>query len=249
MTYPFIRTLRQNWTAVPAVVRRNLILDFNTAVFYGVFLAGIINFVPVVARRLGANPFLLSLIVAAPAIGNLIAVFGAHYLQQRRKLPFMVAAWSIGRGLFLLMAFVTAPVPFVLIVVVHWLIVSLPVTGYVEIMRAIYPDAMRGRAMAFVRVGFTACATVMIPLFGQLLDGDGPDDGRQDEKADDRVEQQQSQKPVEEFALPRRKGIQNVNIYFVAHGTRLCAGCPAPSIFSAVSRFENRKATVAESGK
>ena len=170
MTQPFIRTLRQNWTTVPAIVRRNLILDFNTAVCYGVFLAGITNFVPVVARRLGASPFLLSLIVAAPAIGNLIAVLGAHYLQQRRKLPVMVAAWSIGRGLFLLMLFVTAPVPFVLIVVAHWLIVSLPVTGYVELMRAVYPDAIRGRAMAYVRVGFTACATVMTPLFGQLLD-------------------------------------------------------------------------------
>ena len=68
------------------------------------------------------------------------------------------------------MPFVAAPAPFVLIVVAHWLIVSLSITGYVEVMRAIYPDALRGRAMAYVRVGFTACATVMTPLFGQLLD-------------------------------------------------------------------------------
>ena len=173
MTYPFINALRRSWTSVPTVVRRNLTFDFITAVLYGVFLAGIINFVPVVARRLGASPFLLSLIVAAPAAGNLIAVLSAHYLQQRRKLPVMVAAWSIGRGLFLLMPFVAAPIPFVLIVVAHWLIVALPVTGYVEIMRVVYPDAIRGRAMAFVRVGFTVCATVMTPLFGQWLDLSG----------------------------------------------------------------------------
>lgn len=170
MNYPFINVLRRNWASVPAGVRRNLILDFNSAIFYGIFLAGVNTFVPVIARRLGASPFLLSLIVAAPAVGNLIAVFASHALQQRRKMPFMVAAWSSGRGLFLLMAFVTAPVPFVLIVVVHWLIVSLSITGYVEAMRAIYPDALRGRAMAYVRVGFTACAAVMTPLCGQLLD-------------------------------------------------------------------------------
>jgi MFS family permease len=170
MTYPFINTLRRSWSDVPSIVQCNLFLDLVTAILYGVFLAGIVNFVPVVARRLGASPYLISLIVAAPAFGNLIAVLGAHYLQQRRKLPVMVAAWSIGRGLFLLMPFVATPEPFVLIVVAHWLIVSVSVTGYVEIMRAIYPDAIRGRAMAFVRVGFTACATVMTPLFGQLLD-------------------------------------------------------------------------------
>ena len=170
MTLPVIHSIRNGWHSVPAVVRRNLIFDFNSAIFYGIFLAGVGTFVPVIARRLGASPFQLSLIVAAPAVGNLIAVLASHYLQQRRKMPFMVAAWSIGRGLFLLMLFVAAPEPFVLIVVAHWLIVSLSVTGYVEVMRAIYPAAIRGRAMAYVRVGFTACATIMTPIFGQLLD-------------------------------------------------------------------------------
>ena len=170
MNHPCLNPLRRSWTSVPAVVRHNLILDFNSAIFYGIFISAISTFVPVIARRLGASPLLLSLIVAAPAIGNIIAVLASHYLQQRRRMPFMVAAWSIGRGLFLLMPFVTAPAPFVLIVVAHWLIVSLSITGYVEVMRAIYPDALRGRAMAYGRVGFTACATVMTPLFGQLLD-------------------------------------------------------------------------------
>jgi MFS family permease len=54
--------------------------------------------------------------------------------------------------------------------VAHWLIVSLPLPGYVEIMQRIYPDAYRGRAMAYVRVGYTACITLMTPLFGGLLD-------------------------------------------------------------------------------
>lgn len=170
MSLPFLNSWRRSWYGVPAVVRHNLILDFCSAICYGIFLAGVNTFVPVIARRLGADPFLLSLIVAAPAAGNLIAVFASHYLQQRRKMPFMMAAWSIGRGLFVLMLFVTTPEVFVLIVVAHWLIVSLCVTGYVQVMRAIYPDAVRGRAMAYVRVGFTACATIMTPLFGQWLD-------------------------------------------------------------------------------
>jgi DHA1 family inner membrane transport protein len=170
MTFYLIKALRREWSNVPAVLRRNFILDFNSAIFYGIFLAGVITFVPVIARRLGATPFQLALITAVPAIGNLIALAASHYLQQRRKLPFMMMAWTLGRGLFLLMPFVATPEPFVLIVVAHWLLVSLCVTGYVEVMRGIYPDALRGRAMAYVRVGFTACATIMTPLFGQWLD-------------------------------------------------------------------------------
>ncbi|MBI5301351.1 MAG: MFS transporter [Chloroflexi bacterium] len=170
MNFPFINNVRYHWDSVPADLRRNLLLDFSAAVLIGVFLAAINTFVPVVARRLGADAFLLSFITAAPAVGNIIAVLAAHYTQQRRKLPFMVAAWTIGRGLFLLTPFVVAPLPFVLLVCAHWLIVSLSVTGYVEIMRAIYPAAIRGRAMAYVRVGFTACATILTPIIGQLLD-------------------------------------------------------------------------------
>jgi MFS family permease len=165
-----MNNIRQTWLSVPPVVRRNLTFDFASAIFYGVYLSAINTFVPVIARRLGASALLLAFITAAPAVGNIIAVLASHYLQNRRKMPFMVAAWTIGRGLFVLMPFIVAPAPFVLIVVVHWLIVSLSVTGYVEVMRAIYPAAIRGRAMAYVRVGFTACATIMTPLFGQLLD-------------------------------------------------------------------------------
>lgn len=152
------------------VVRRNLTFDFASAIFYGIYLAAINTFVPVVARRLGASAFMLALITAAPAVGNIIAVLASHYLQNRRKMPFMVVVWTIGRGLFALMPLIVAPAPFVLIVVVHWLIVSLAVTGYVEVMRAVYPAAIRGRAMAYVRVGFTATATIFTPIIGQLLD-------------------------------------------------------------------------------
>lgn len=145
-------------------------LDLIAAIFVGVYVAAINSFVPVVARRLGASPFLLSLITAAPAAGNSVALLTTHYLQGRRKMPFMVLAWTIGRGLFLLMPLIVTPWPFGLIVVASWLFLSLPLPGYVEIMRQIYPDEYRGRAMAYVRVGFTGCATIMTPLIGRLLD-------------------------------------------------------------------------------
>ena len=122
----FVAALRRSWNSAPADLRHNFSLDLAGAVLVGVHVAAINTFVPVVARRLGASPFLLSLITAAPAAGNILAVLSAPYLQGRRKMPYMVAAWTIGRGLFLLMPLVVLPLPFALIVVAHWLIVSLP---------------------------------------------------------------------------------------------------------------------------
>src|ERR1017187_2657880 len=56
-----------------------------------------------------------------------------------------------------------------------------------------------------------------VELFGQLFDRHGADDGRQDEKTGDGVEQQQSQNPEQELVPPRRKGIQNAKFYLVTH--------------------------------
>jgi len=169
-TSPFSIALQRHWTSLPANFRRNFLLDLIAAILAGVYAATATSFAPVVARRLGAGPFLLSLLTAAPSAGNIVATLSAHYLQGRRKMPYMVLAWSLARGLFLFVLFVASPVPFVIIVVLQWLIISLPLPGYVEVMRQIYPDAYRGRAMAYVRVGFTACVTLITPLAGWLLD-------------------------------------------------------------------------------
>lgn len=170
MINTLLAALQRYWTSVPSNIRRNFSLDLGASILVGVYVAVIINFVPVVARRLGANPFLLSLITAAPAAGNIIAVLTTHYMQGHRKMPIMVTAWCAARGLFLLSPLIIAPLPFALIVVLHWVILSLPIPGYVEIMRQVYPDQYRGRAMAYVRVGFTACITLITPLAGWLLD-------------------------------------------------------------------------------
>ncbi len=155
---------------LPADVRRNFLLDATAAILVGVFVAVTTTFVPVVARRLGASDFELSLVTAAPYAGNLSAFLAVRYFQGRRKLPYMVFCWTLARGLFLLMAVITTSVPFVVITVLFWIIVSLPVPGYAEVIRQIYPDAYRGRAMAYVRIGMTACIIVATPLAGQLLD-------------------------------------------------------------------------------
>jgi DHA1 family inner membrane transport protein len=155
---------------IPAGFRQNFLWDAASALLIGVFNAITWSFAPVVARRLGASTFLISLVTAAQFAGSICSFLAAHYLQDKRKMPYMVWAWTISRALFLVIAFVTTPLPFVLIIVAFWIVVALPVPGYAEVMRKIYPDAYRGRAMAYVRVVMTATMTVLTPVAGILLD-------------------------------------------------------------------------------
>lgn len=155
---------------IPSDLRRNFLLDLSAGLLIGVFVAITGSFAPVVARRLGASPFLMAVITAAPYAGNLSTALAAYALQDKPKMPYMVWAWSISRGLFLLLFFVAAPEPFVLIIVAYWVISSLPIPGYAQVMRQIYPDAYRGRAMAYVRIAMTACITALTPVAGWLLD-------------------------------------------------------------------------------
>lgn len=113
---------------------------------------------------------LVSLLTASQFAGGLFAFLAAHLLQNKRKMPYMVWAWTLGRGLFLLTLFVSTPLPFVLITVGFWILSSFPMPAYTEVMREIYPDAYRGRAMAYVRVSMTGALIIVTPIAGQLLD-------------------------------------------------------------------------------
>ena len=73
----FIAALRRYWYSAPADLRHNFSLDFTAATLVGVYVAAITTFVPIVARRLGASPFLLALITAAPTAGNILAVLAS----------------------------------------------------------------------------------------------------------------------------------------------------------------------------
>jgi MFS family permease len=155
---------------LPREIRRNFYLDVAAAMAVGFFIAVTLTFVPVVARRLGADFAQMSLIAAAPFAGSLFTPLASHYLQGRRKMPFLVWFWNIARGLFTLTLFVTSPLPLTMIVLAFNILTAFAVPGYAEMMRLVYPNECRGRAMSYVRVGMTAVVTLMTPLAGRLLD-------------------------------------------------------------------------------
>ena len=136
----------------------------------GIYMAVISSFPGVVARRLGASALLVALLTSAPMASSLVGMVSARLIHGPRALRYTVGAWSIARGLFFLTPLLAAPAPFVVIVSLHWLVVALPMPAYVDMMRRVYPAALRGRAMSYVRVAFTVCLTLATPLAGSLMD-------------------------------------------------------------------------------
>ncbi len=145
--------------------------DFRTAALVGFYTGAIYPFLGRIARGdLHCTPLQLSLMMAAPFIGNLFSPVWAQQMEGKAKMPFAVLSWIVGRGLLVLMAFVTRSWPFVIIVSLSAVIMTVSTPAYVSIMKDMYPDHLRGRLMAYIRMGLSSISLVTALVVGRLLD-------------------------------------------------------------------------------
>jgi MFS family permease len=138
---------------IPEPYRRALRWDATSGFIGGLFSGSVFPFLGVIARdNLHASTYLLAVLNASPAIGNLFNPLMAHTIRNREKLRYVVLPIAIGRSCLFLMAFaVTAPI-FIAIAFVANAITSLASPAYAAVIRDAYPAARRGRYMGFVRV-------------------------------------------------------------------------------------------------
>lgn len=167
----FLRRI-ERWLvgALPEAVRANLHIELLSAISYGIFFAASLTFFPVILRRLGATPFELALYVVFSYAGQVLSPLGLTLLRRVSPLRFAVIAWSIGRGLLILGAFL-ADAPWLLaLAALFWIAEALPSPAYSRIMQEIYPLRYRGRAMSGVRIGVAIVVLVATPIAGWALD-------------------------------------------------------------------------------
>jgi hypothetical protein len=100
---------------VPGEARRAYRLDRLSSLLAGLYMGSIFPFAGVIAReQLHAGEFVLSLMISAPFIGNLFALFWAQAMEGRRKLPFVQWSTFAARVTFLFAVFATTPLRFAL---------------------------------------------------------------------------------------------------------------------------------------
>lgn len=141
----------------------------------GIYMGAIFPFVMRIARAdLHASRLEISLLTAAPFIGSLLAPLWARQMVGRSKMPFCVYSWTFARALFFGMFLVTQAWQFVLLIGSAQIIGSISGPAYTSLMKDIYPDEERGRAMGLVRVGSYSAVLVVSFIAGHLLDSGVP---------------------------------------------------------------------------
>jgi len=163
-------TFLRRWLRVPIPpkLRASLQIDFLAAVLYGAFGGLTLPFIPVMGRRLGATPLQVSLLVAAPAIVLLLSLWIVNAVRPVHPVRLVIWPSLVGRAMFLLMPLAHTPVPYLVLVVLFHAVSSINTLGYAQVMRAVYPDNVRGRIMALVKVGM-ATSWVLASLLGLSL--------------------------------------------------------------------------------
>lgn len=137
----------------------------------GMYMGAIFPFVMRIARAdLEASRVEISLLTAAPFIGSLLAPLWARQMLGKAKMPFCVYSWTFARALFFGMFLVTQAWQFVFLVCAAQIIGAVSGPAYTALMKDIYPDEERGRAMGLVRVGAYSAVFIVAFIAGHLLD-------------------------------------------------------------------------------
>ena len=156
--------------------RANFRRDLAFQLLTGIFLGVVLNFFPVVARRLGAGEFLLALLTAGTYLGALLSLGAPYVLRTLQPARRIALIWTVGRALWIAALFVTAPTWFAIIALGYFLLSGLPRPGVTWLMQGAYPAPLRGRLLAAARMAMAVAALITAPIAGLLLDvvGHGP---------------------------------------------------------------------------
>jgi len=155
---------------VPIWIRRTYYYDSIGGLLYGVFYGLTLYFILVIARKTGANDAQMAFLTSAPFICSLFSFYWAHLSETRKKMSFLVLVRSIGRAVFLLSLLAPKGWLYALMVLLFWLFEYMGFPAYIGIVREVYPERYRGRALGYVRVEMASVAILAAYAGGHLLD-------------------------------------------------------------------------------
>ncbi|MDB5074148.1 MAG: major facilitator superfamily 1, partial [Chloroflexi bacterium] len=154
---------------VSDTVRRDFRHDLISGILFGVFNGSVISYLYVVARTIGVSPFGISLLIAMPAIGAILALPLALTIRGSGSRPFLFASWGLGRAILLLLLVFGTAVPYTILASIFLISTSIAAPQYAGIMQHVYPREFRGRLMSLVRVGSGAVTTITSLVVAWLL--------------------------------------------------------------------------------
>lgn len=154
---------------LPSSIHRTLRIDMLHTSLYG-FLAAILPFVSVILRRQGASPMEVAAYFSLSYVGLVSAGIGMWLMRRFGTRRVTVACWLVSRASFLLAALAVNSTGLLALTGIFWLLDGWTGPAYMETIRAVYPDAQRGRILAVARLGMVLVVLFFTPAAGWILD-------------------------------------------------------------------------------
>ncbi|MBI3333580.1 MAG: MFS transporter, partial [Candidatus Omnitrophica bacterium] len=145
--------------------------DLTAGLLVGIFEGLTAPFIGVVARQLGGSVLQVALLTSVPLLGHTLSLFWAsRQVHFESPVAYVTFATSISRVMFLGMAWVQGPAAFVACACMAQFLAPVHSPAYTEVMRQIYPEGMRGKAMGSVRMCASVSTMLAASVGGKLLD-------------------------------------------------------------------------------
>jgi len=153
---------------IPLFIRESYHYDSRASVLWGIFYGLSLAFFPVIARKIGASSFQIALLTAAPFLGSLFTLYWSRLSNRSNKMQFFIWIKTLARTVIFLMFLAINPWVFIIIVFLNAFFEQAGSPAYTGIMKEIYPDSHRGRAMGYVR-GEQAISAIFACYIGGIL--------------------------------------------------------------------------------
>ncbi len=152
-------------------MRESYYYDSLGALAFAFFAGLTANFFPVIARKLGASSFQMALISCAPFLGALFTLYWARLSNTAvSQMDFFVKVKLLARAVILFAFLAISPWIFIILIFLNSLLEQAGSPAYLGILKKIYSDDYRGRAMGYVRMEMAIVAVFASYLGGLLLD-------------------------------------------------------------------------------
>lgn len=156
---------------IPSFMREAYYYDSLGIIAFAFFAGLSASFFPIIARKLGASSFQMALLTSAPFMGALFTLYWARLSHNAiSQMDFFVKVKLLARAVILFAFLAINPWIFILLVFLNSLLEQAGSPAYVRIMKEIYSDDYRGRAMGYVRMEMALAAVFTAYLGGFLLD-------------------------------------------------------------------------------
>ena len=136
----------------------------------GLFLGGVVEYLPFTARRLGASSTMVSLLVGLPSVSLMFAFTYMHHLEHFEGRMLVAAPRVLGCVVLLFMALAGTPMVFILVGAAAMLAFRVTDAFYGNLLGRLYPAQQRGRLLILPMLSMTGMTVLGNMLGGHLLD-------------------------------------------------------------------------------